>query len=102
MTKQSDNLSRLHDLAAKLDRNVPLAGMINPDAYTCRYAAEELEMRRAEVERMCPDYLRYQWLKKNLNESGDGFSELAFDIAQGKPKEDWDAAIDAQIERELL
>lgn len=48
----SDNLSRLRDLANKLAMQVPLAGMINGDAATCRYAAEELELRRRQVERL--------------------------------------------------
>jgi hypothetical protein len=48
----SDNLSRLRDLAGALDKSVPLIGMINPEAHTCRYAANEFEQLRGDVERL--------------------------------------------------
>lgn len=49
--KVSDNLSRLRNLATILASRVP-AGMINPEAWTCKYAADELESLRAEVARL--------------------------------------------------
>lgn len=47
----SDNLSRLRDLVTKLDGRAP-PGMINADASTCKYAADELELLRAEVKQV--------------------------------------------------
>jgi len=48
------------------------------------------------------DAARYRWLKEYMCESGEKFNEVAFDIAHDKPKEDWDVAIDTQLQSRTL
>lgn len=87
----SDNLSRLLDLANKLAKDVPLAGMLNPDATTCRYAAIELEDARQRIRELEAELAEAHRRTEDHRESSRTFSAQC--IAQEKHIKELEALV---------